>query len=145
MLTMEEARQGKATEALAAVAGDENIAVEKLVALVASGKAAILKNNRSTRRPVGLGPGLRTKVNANLGTSSDASSLDEELEKVDAAIAAGADAIMDLSTGGDLDTIRRAVLERSTVPVGSVPLYQAAVRARTQGVGMVHMTADDML
>jgi phosphomethylpyrimidine synthase len=142
---MEEARQGKATEALAAVAGDENIALENLVALVAAGKAAILLNNRSTRKPMGLGPGLRTKVNANLGTSSDASSLSEELEKVDAAIAAGADAIMDLSTGGDLDTIRRAVLERSTVPVGSVPLYQAAVRARTQGVGMVHMTADDML
>lgn len=145
MLTMEEARQGRATEALAAVASDEKIAVEKLVALVASGKAVILLNNRSTRRPMGLGPGLRTKVNANLGTSSDASSLSEELEKVDAAIAAGADAIMDLSTGGDLDTIRRAVLERSTVPVGSVPLYQAAVRARTQGVGMVHMTPDDML
>jgi len=145
MLTMEEARQGRATEALAAVAGDENIEVEKLVALVASGKAAILLNNRSTRKPMGLGPGLRTKVNANLGTSSDASSLSEELEKVDAAIAAGADAIMDLSTGGDLDTIRRAVLERSTVPVGSVPLYQAAVRSRKQGSGMVHMTADDML
>ena len=145
MLTMEEARQGRATEALAAVAGDENIAVEKLIALVASGKAVILLNNRSTRKPMGLGPGLRTKVNANLGTSSDASSLSEELEKVDAAIAAGADAIMDLSTGGDLDTIRRAVLERSTVPVGSVPLYQAAVRSRTHGTGMVHMTANDML
>ncbi|MCK4410554.1 MAG: phosphomethylpyrimidine synthase ThiC, partial [Candidatus Eisenbacteria sp.] len=55
------------------------------------------------------------------------------------------DAVMDLATGGDLDEIRRAVLERSTVPVGSVPLYQAAVRSRTQGSGMVHMTPDDML
>ena len=145
MLTMEEARQGTATEALAAVAEDEKIAVEKLTALVASGRAVILKSNRSTRRPVGLGAGLRTKVNANLGTSSDASSLEKELEKVDAAVAAGADAVMDLSTGGDLDEIRRAVLERSTVPVGSVPLYQAAVRARTRGLGMVHMTPDDML
>lgn len=145
MLTMEEARQGNATEALAAVAEDEKIAVEKLTAQVASGRVVILKNNRSARRPVGLGAGLRTKVNANLGTSSDASSLEKELEKVDAAVAAGADAVMDLSTGGDLDEIRRAVLERSTVPVGSVPLYQAAVRARTQGSGMVHMTPDDML
>ncbi|MCK4409074.1 MAG: phosphomethylpyrimidine synthase ThiC, partial [Candidatus Eisenbacteria sp.] len=106
MLTMEEARKGTATAALAAVAEEEKIAAQELVALVASGRAAILKNNRSTRRPVGLGVGLRTKVNANLGTSSDASSLDEELEKVDAAIAAGADAVMDLSTGGDLDEIR---------------------------------------
>jgi phosphomethylpyrimidine synthase len=94
---------------------------------------------------VGVGQGLRTKVNANLGTSADASSLEEELTKLDAAIAAGTDAVMDLSTGGDLDGIRRAVLERSTVPVGSVPLYQAAVRARVSGIGMVNMTADDML
>ena len=145
MLTMEEARQGRATDALAAVAREENIAVDELTAMVAEGRAVILRNNRSSRRPVGLGRGLRTKVNANLGTSSDASSLDAELEKVDAAIAAGADAIMDLSTGGDLDVIRRAVLERSTVPVGSVPLYQAAVRSRKEGEGMVHMTPDDML
>ena len=113
MLTMEEARQGRATDALAAVAREENIAVDELTAMVAEGRAVILRNNRSSRRPVGLGRGLRTKVNANLGTSSDASSLDAELEKVDAAIAAGADAIMDLSTGGDLDVIRRAVLERA--------------------------------
>ena len=145
MLTMEEARQGRATDALAAVAREENIAVDELTAMVAEGRAVILRNNRSSRRPVGLGRGLRTKVNANLGTASDASSLDAELEKVDAAIAAGADAIMDLSTGGDLDVIRRAVLERSTVPVGSVPLYQAAVRSRKEGEGMVHMTPDDML
>jgi len=145
MLTMEEARQGRATDALTAVAREEGVAVEELTAMVAEGRAVILRNSRSSRRPVGLGRGLRTKVNANLGTSSDASSLDEELEKVDAAIAAGADAIMDLSTGGDLDVIRRAVLERSTVPVGSVPLYQAAVRSRKEGKGMVHMTSEDML
>jgi len=145
MLTMEEARKGSATEALAAVAADEGMAVDSLRELVAAGRACILRNNRAGRRPVGLGPGLRTKVNANLGTSSDASDLDEELAKVDAAVEAGADAVMDLSTGGDLDGIRRAVLERSTVPVGSVPLYQAAVRARRSGVGMVNMTAEDML
>jgi phosphomethylpyrimidine synthase len=145
MLTMEEARKGKATDALAAVAAEENMAVDTLRELVAAGKACVLRNNRAERRPVGLGPGLRTKVNANLGTSSDASDLEEELAKVDAAIAAGADAVMDLSTGGDLDEIRRAVLARSTVPVGSVPLYQAAVRARREGTGMVNMTAEDML
>jgi phosphomethylpyrimidine synthase len=145
MLTMEEARGGSATDALVAVAGDEGIPVDALREEVAAGRACILRNNRASRKPVGLGRGLRTKVNANLGTSSDASSLELELAKVDAAIAAGADAVMDLSTGGDLDEIRRAVLGRSTVPVGSVPLYQAAVRARRAGVGMVNMTADDML
>lgn len=145
MLTMEAARKGIATDDLAAVAAEEGVAVDELVAAVAAGRAAVLSNNRAARKPLGLGAGLRTKVNANLGTSSDASSLDEELAKVDAAIEAGADAVMDLSTGGDLDKIRRAVLERSTVAVGSVPLYQAAVRARRTGAGVVNMTADDML
>ena len=145
MLTMEAARKGIATDDLAAVAAEEGVAVDELVAAVAAGRAAVLSNNRAARKPLGLGVGLRTKVNANLGTSSDASSLDEELAKVDAAIEAGADAVMDLSTGGDLDKIRRAVLERSTVAVGSVPLYQAAVRARRTGAGVVNMTADDML
>ncbi len=120
--------------------------VDELVALVAAGKAVDPEEQPefATGR-WGWGWDCRTKVNANLGTSSDASSLEEELAKVDAAIEAGADAVMDLSTGGDLDEIRRAVLERSTVPVGSVPIYQAAVESRKPGVGMVHMTADDML
>jgi phosphomethylpyrimidine synthase len=145
MTIMEEARRGRTTEEIAAVAAEEKVAPDDLRERVAAGSAVILHNKRSSRRPVGVGRGLRTKVNANLGTSADASSLDEELSKLDAAIAAGADAVMDLSTGGDLDGIRGAILERSTVPVGSVPLYQAAVRARVSGVGMVNMTPEDML
>ncbi|MBN2564922.1 MAG: phosphomethylpyrimidine synthase ThiC [Candidatus Eisenbacteria bacterium] len=145
MSIMEAARSGRTTREIEAVAADERIAPAALMERMTAGRAVVLHNSASTRRPVGVGEGLRTKVNANLGTSADASSLEEELLKLDAAIAAGADAIMDLSTGGDLDEIRRAVLDRSTVPVGSVPLYQAAVRARMSGVGMVNMTADDML
>ena len=145
MTIMQEAELGRVTDALAAVAADEDTAVEELLPGVAGGRVAVLRNAKGDRKPVAVGAGMRTKVNANLGTSSDASDLNEELEKLDAAIAAGADAVMDLSTGGDLDAIRRAVLARSTVPVGSVPLYQAAVRARRAGRGMVNMTADDML
>lgn len=145
MLQMEEARAGRLTEELRAVARDENVDAAGLAAAVARGAAVILKNRKSGRRPVGLGPGLRTKVNANIGTSADASSLEEELAKLDAAVAAGADAVMDLSTGGDLDAIRRAILARSTVPVGTVPIYQAAVAARRAGKGMIHMTADEIL
>jgi len=145
MLQMEEARAGRLTDELRAVAREENVDAERLAAAVARGAAVILKNRKSDRRPIGLGPGLRTKVNANIGTSSDASSLDEELAKLDAAVAAGADAIMDLSTGGDLDVIRRAILARSPVPVGTVPIYQAAVGARRAGRGMIHMTADEIV
>ena len=145
MLQMEEARAGRLTDELRAVAREENVDAECLAAAVARGAAVILKNRKSGRRPVGLGPGLRTKVNANIGTSADASSLEEELAKLDAAVAAGADAVMDLSTGGDLDVIRRAILARSTVPVGTVPIYQAAVGARRAGRGMIHMTADEIV
>jgi phosphomethylpyrimidine synthase len=145
MLQMEEARAGRITDEVRAVALEEGVDPAALAADVARGTAAVLRNRESGRRPLGLGRGLRTKVNANIGTSSDASSLEEELLKLDAAVVAGADAVMDLSTGGDLDAIRRAVLARSTVTVGSVPIYQAAVQARRAGKGMVHMTADDML
>lgn len=145
MRLMEAARKGKATDALETVARDEGIPVEDLIPRAAEGTLVVLKSLRSTSRPVGLGLGLRTKINANIGTSADASGLEAELAKLDVAVAAGADAVMDLSTGGDLDVIRRAIVDRSPVPVGTVPIYQAAVRARRTGAGMVHMTADDIL
>jgi len=127
------------------VAADESMAPEGLRELLATGRAVILGNAEADRRRVALGEGLRTKVNANIGTSADASSLEGELEKLDAAVEAGADAVMDLSTGGDLDAILRAVLKRSAVPVGTVPIYGAAVRARREERGMVRMTGDEML
>ena len=145
MSTMEAARNGRATEALAGVARDEGVELEELIRGAAEGTVVVLKNERSKHRPVGLGAGLRTKVNANIGTSADVSDLETELAKLDAAVRAGADTVMDLSTGGNLDEIRRAIVERSPVPVGTVPIYQAAVRARRSGKGMVHMTADDIL
>ncbi len=145
MLTMEAARLGRGTDELARVAADEGLDLELLLPRVAKGTVAVLTNTRSSHLPVGLGEGLRTKVNANLGTSGDASDLEKELLKLDVAVKAGADTVMDLSTGGDLDEIRRAIIERSPVPVGTVPIYQAAVRARQAGLGVVNMTADDML
>ncbi len=145
MRLMEAAREGRATDALTAVARDEGIPVEDLISRAAAGTLVVLKSSRSASRPVGLGLGLRTKVNANIGTSADASDLDGELRKLDAAVLAGADAVMDLSTGGDLDVIRRAIVDRSPIPVGTVPIYQAAVRAKRSGAGMVQMTADDIL
>lgn len=145
MLEMEAARRGIVTDDLAAVANDEGLEPEELVPRVADGTVVVLKNKRGSRRPVGLGRGLRTKVNANIGTSADASDLETELAKLDAAVAAGTDAVMDLSTGGDIDAVRRAIVERSPVPVGTVPIYQAAIRAKRAGKGAVNMTPDEIL
>jgi phosphomethylpyrimidine synthase len=145
MLTMEAARRGTSTPQLAAVLKDEALGERDLLERVAAGTVAVLKSSRNAHRPVGVGEGLRTKVNANIGTSADASDIETELSKLDAAVAAGTDAVMDLSTGGDLDGIRRAIVERSPVPVGTVPIYQAAIRARQSGRGMIDMTPDEML
>jgi phosphomethylpyrimidine synthase len=145
MLEMEAARRGTVTDDLAAVARDEGLDARELLPRVADGTVVVLRNKRGSQRPVGLGRGLRTKVNANIGTSADASDLETELKKLDAAVNAGADAVMDLSTGGDIDAIRRAIVERSPVPVGTVPIYQAAIRAKRAGKGAVNMTPDDML
>lgn len=145
MLEMEAARQGIVTDDLAAVARDEGLNAPDLATRVADGTVVVLRNKRGSQRPVGLGRGLRTKINANIGTSADASDLETELEKLDAAVEAGADAVMDLSTGGDIDTIRRAIVERSPVPVGTVPIYQAAIRAKRSGKGAINMTPEEIL
>lgn len=125
---------------LEAVAEAEGMAVERLDELVAAGRVTILRSNR--HRGVvakAVGTGCRVKVNANLGTSPDRVDLNEELEKMRLAHEAGADAIMDLSTGGDLDEIRRTVIAGSELPVGTVPIYQAAVETVRTGRSILEM------
>jgi len=127
------------------VAAAEGIAVETLAELVASGFAVIPFNpGHSPARPVGIGKGLRTKVNVNIGTSRDFPLLANELRKVKISLAHGADALMDLSTGGDLRKIRRAILARTPVPLGTVPIYQAAVKAIDRGGTIIDITEDDL-
>jgi phosphomethylpyrimidine synthase len=95
--------------------------------------------------PLAIGKGLKTKVNANVGTSKDHTNVEEELEKVRVAIKAGADTIMDLSTGPAIDETRKRVMKVSTVPVGTVPIYQAAIEMpEKRKRSMVEMTADDL-
>ena len=143
---MQLARQGKITEVMAAVAKAEGMAPEALREKVAAGTVAICANvNHTSLRPFGFGEGLSTKVNANIGTSSAFPDLEPELAKLDAAIAAGAHAVMDLSTGDNIDASRRAIIERSTVAVGTVPIYQATVEAIKSKGSIMEMTADDML
>lgn len=145
MTQLESAKQGTATPNLLAVARDEKIPVDDLLALVAEGRVAIPFNALHSRlRPMGVGHRLRTKVNVNIGTSKDFQNLEDELRKVDVALEYGTDTIMDLSTGGDLKTIRRRILDRAPVPLGTVPIYQAAIEAIDRRGSVVALTVDDL-
>jgi phosphomethylpyrimidine synthase len=138
-----EARKGNRTPEMEAVARTEDINVDLIMEGVAKGTIVITRNNRHTSiTPLGVGKGLRTKINANIGTSKDRMSIEGELEKLRAAVAAGADAVMDLSTGGPIVGIRNEILKQSTVSIGTVPIYQAAVETVEQGKSIVEMDPD---
>ena len=128
------------------VAREESMDIDLLVRRVAEGSIVIPKNaNRDVKRPAGVGLGLRTKVNANIGTSTAYPDVKDELAKLKAAVDAGADTVMDLSTGGDLTDIRRVIIERCDVPLGTVPIYEAAVRVAEERGAITRITADDLL
>lgn len=140
-----EARKGKATDAMLQVANDEGIDINTLCGYVAEGKVAILANNRHKNFiPKGVGKGMRVKVNANLGTSPEKSDIKTELEKLEMAKKAGADAVMDLSTGGDLDSIRREIIAHAGIPLGTVPIYQAAVQTVKKKKTITKMDPDEL-
>ena len=143
---LELARQGVTTDKMKTAAAREGIEPDLLRQRIAEGTAIVCHNNRHINgTPLAVGKGLRTKVNANIGTSKDDTSIEKELEKARVAVAAGADAIMDLSTGGPIDEIRTAIIQETTACIGSVPLYQAAVDTVVrQKKAMVDMTVDDI-
>ncbi len=126
---IELARQGIVTPQMAAVANEENVSEAYVRQMVAEGKIVIPNNSIRKPKAVGIGKGLRTKVNASIGTSSDIIDYDAEVRKAKAAQAAGADTLMELSVGGDLDRVRREVIAAVDLPVGNVPLYQAFCEA----------------
>ncbi|MDO8691986.1 MAG: phosphomethylpyrimidine synthase ThiC, partial [Dehalococcoidia bacterium] len=145
MTQLETSRRGEVSPALRSVAQRESLDVEELRLRVAEGVVVIPANiHHSNLVPAGIGKGLRTKVNANLGTSTDYPYPDQELEKLSVSLEAGADTVMDLSTGGDISAIRRAILERCVVPLGTVPIYQAAIDAIERRGAIVNLTSDDL-
>ena len=137
-MIMEAARKGQITPEMEYVAKVEENDPQRLRKLVASGRVVIPKNISRDAVPTGIGESMSTKVNVNVGTSKDFIDFDEEVKKALIAVQYGADTIMDLSTGGDLDEIRKRILESVKVPVGSVPIYQAAQDS------IVDMSSDDM-
>jgi len=145
MTQLEMARQGRVTEEMKLCAEKEGVAPEFIRQGVEQGSIVVIRNNRHTAIvPLAVGKGLRTKVNANIGTSQDHVDLDVELEKVKICAAAGADALMDLSTGGEIRAIRQAVMKASTMAVGTVPIYSAAAEALNRRQSIMEMTADDL-
>ncbi len=143
MTQLEKARKGIITPEMKTVAEKEQVDPSWLRDQVARGRVVITANPRHDGLvPCGIGEGLFIKVNANIGTSSDRAVLEEELAKLRVSIEAGADTVMDLSTGGDLDASRRAILKESTVAVGTVPIYQAVVEAVEQEGGLIYTTVD---
>ena len=134
---MEEAGRGCVTREIDAVAKREGIEPARLARLVTVGRVVIPRNiSRENLEPVGVGELLTTKVNVNVGTSQNLDSPENEVEKALAAVAAGADTVMDLSTGGDLDLVRSRILDAVRVPVGTVPIYNAAVKKDLTSQGM---------
>ena len=143
---MQLARAGKITDAMKIVAENEHIDVEKIRDGVAQGIIAICANiNHENLKPCGVGEGLRTKVNANIGTSITFPNIEPELEKLDEAVKCGADSVMDLSTGNNIDLSRKKIIEHSPIMVGTVPIYQATVTAIKNHGAIVAMTAEDLL
>lgn len=137
------ALDGKVTPEMRLVSGQENVDSGDIMENVRKGVLVIPSNNRKPpRRVVGIGLGLRTKVNANIGTSPDSAVIEDEQRKLRAALDAGTDTVMDLSIGGDIRKIRGSIMSDCPVPIGTVPIYQAAVLAAAERRGIVGMDAD---
>lgn len=125
-----EAKNGNLTEEMEYVAQKEGICKNKVLKNVANGSLVILKNNtRKDVIPTAVGNGVTVKINANIGTSLERSSLNEELDKVKIIETTGADVLMDLSTGADIDDVRRKIIASTKLPIGTVPIYQAGKEA----------------
>ncbi|WP_462272750.1 phosphomethylpyrimidine synthase ThiC [Methanohalophilus sp.] len=141
MTLIDEAKQGNIPPQVHKVAEKEGIEPEIVRKYVAEGVITIPKNVRRETSPKGVGKCMSVKVNANIGTSRDFVDVEDEVKKAETAVRYGADSIMDLSTGGDLDSTRKRLMEAVDVPFGTVPIYQAASSQKT----VVDMTSDDII
>jgi phosphomethylpyrimidine synthase len=145
MTLAKQARKGILTPLVKKVAAEERLEPEELMSLLANGLVVIPYNKRHNLvRPVAIGYKMRTKVNVNLGTSRDYPDLKSEIAKLKLSLKFQTDAVMDLSTGGDIRSIRKKLLSLATVPLGTVPIYQTAIEAIEKRGSIVEMTEDDL-
>lgn len=146
MTQLEYARAGKTTDLMRRTARREGVAPEYLRRSLARGRTVIPNNNlRRIDLPCAIGEGLRTKINANIGTSKGSSGISHELAKMDAAVSLGADTIMDLSTGRRLVETRRTIMKKAKVPIGTVPIYEMVIDGIRRYGRIKDITIDDIL
>ena len=144
---MSSARRGVATDEMIQVAKDEDISLDVILQGIAKGSIIIPKNTARKQqiKVIGIGQGLKTKVNVNIGTSTLYQNLEEEISKAKVAVRYGADTIMDLSDGGDISMIREKLLEAAPITFGTVPIYQAYVHGVEKFKDPLSITSDDFL
>ena len=144
MTQISEAKQGIITKEIRDVSKSEKLSLNMIRKRVASGKIAIPYNPIHSPNALGIGKGLRVKVNANIGTSREYCNLQDEIEKAKTSVEAGTHAVMDLSTGGNLDKIRTSLIKIVNVPFGTVPIYQAGIESIKKHGSIIDMTEDEM-
>ena len=146
MTQLQKARRQETTPEMERVAAKEGLLTVEVRHQIAEGKVVIPANvNHKNLEPMGIGEGMTTKINANIGTSLDFPDQAREIEKMETAVRYGAHTIMDLSTGGRVDEIRRQILSRCSVPLGTVPIYQVATETIAKRKAIVDMNIDDIL
>ena len=144
MTQMTEAKKGNITPEMKEVAEFERIDADKILKGVANGTIVIPKNIGRETKACGIGKGLTTKINANIGSSSKIEDIDLEMKKAKLAVDFGADAIMDLSTGPKLLEFREKIMDSVDVPIGTVPIYEAGVITLNKGNEIIEMDEDDI-
>lgn len=146
MTQLEAAKQGKITPEMEIAAQHEGLTAEEIRKKIAEGVAVIPKNiNHNFGNIMAIGQGLKTKINANIGTSGDCPSIEREVRKLEVALKYGTDSVMDLSTGGDLNEARMSILDKSTVMVGAVPMYAVAAKMADKDIPTHKMDAEELL
>jgi phosphomethylpyrimidine synthase len=146
MTQLEYAKKNIITPLMKRIAEEESLTSKEILKSIKYGKVVIPNNLKHyLKNPCGIGYKLKTKVNANIGTSTDKSQIRDELKKLEVAVRYGTDTIMDLSVGGNLSKIRKTILEHSPVPIGTVPVYETAVNAQKKKGDFLDFDAGDIL
>jgi phosphomethylpyrimidine synthase len=141
---LEQAQRGQITPEMEKIAEIEDIQLLKLRKRIAKGHIVIPKNINGNSEPLAIGKGLKTKINANVGSSSEMEDVKWEVEKAKIAVKFGSDTLMDLSTGPNLIKIRKTIMQEVNVPIGTVPIYEAAVKASKSKGAVINMDEDDI-
>jgi phosphomethylpyrimidine synthase len=144
MTRIEAARAGQITDEVRTAAKQEGVDPEKLSQDIATGLSVITRNTGRNIPPLAIGRGLTTKINANIGTSRDKVSFEEEQEKLRVLMEHGCDAVMELSTGGPVREFRQFIIDNAPIPLGTVPIYEAALRTVEQSGKLRDMTPDGL-